>query len=235
MKFLVIDLPNYFARFYYSNPDNCIDRYLRFVKKSILHFSPNYFINLLDADKSYKKDIYPLYKSNRDKKPEDFYTKLNEVKFNLSKFGFKCMNSKTLEADDLANLLVTNIPEMNFVILSNDKDLLQLEKENVKIYNYVGRKELEFEEKSIISFGVKTVEQFKLYLALKGDSSDNIPGIKGIGDKKALTIVNQFSYEEILEKIKDNNEMVENIKLNMKLVSLYEAEWNFDIERYRIK
>lgn len=187
--FVLVDLNNYFTRFYYGNPENCVERYLRMIKDIISTFSPGYFCNLIDAPVCFRKTLFPEYKATRNKKPDDFYEKLENLKYNLKMFNHPFQTSKSLEAEDLMNLFVENIPDVKFVLFSNDKDILQLESQNTVIFNYLAKKindkfEL-FEQKSYKNLGFDSVDEMKLGHALQGDSSDNIPGVSGI-DRKSV-------------------------------------------------
>jgi DNA polymerase-1 len=197
--FFLIDLNNYFSRFFYANSETCIERYLLLIKDSIREFSPTWICNCIDAPISFRKGVYNNYKSNREVKPAEYYSLLNLLKFNLQKFKYPIQTSKSLEAEDICSLFIENLKteDIKFVVLSNDKDVLQLEDLNndrVRIFDYFNRKneegvKVKFVQKSIKDFSFDNVEQLTLYLALRGDASDNIPGVPGIGEKTATTII----------------------------------------------
>lgn len=263
MKFLLIDLNNYFSRFYFANKDNCVERYIKLIKDSISQFQPNYLCNLIDAPISFRKALYSEYKSQRPEKPSDYYELLENLKFNLKKLNYPYQTSKSLEAEDLANLFITNIEDCEFIVLSNDKDCLQLELDDpeaeyskCRIFDYFNQKDkngnfIKFLQKSYTQLGLKTAHQFLLYLSLMGDSSDNIPGVKGIGKQKALYLANLFeSFEDIYSALIEKNpfdryikndcyfniirEDLENFQLSYKLVCLFEEKFEFNLEKYKI-
>lgn len=256
MNFLLIDLNNYFSRFYFANKDNCIERYLKLIKDSLQEFSPKYLCNLIDAPISFRKGLYPHYKSHRAEKPADYYELLNNLKFNLKQFKYSYQTSKTLEAEDLANLFTSNIDSFDFIVLSNDKDCLQLESETCKIFDYFNKRDesgqfIKFIKKSYENLGLSTKEEFLLYLSLMGDSSDNIPGVKGIGSQKAFEIIKRCNnYNLLIEIINEKNILdnytargklfdlirndIENFQLSYKLVSLFNEKYKFDLEKYKI-
>lgn len=259
MKFLLIDLNNYFSRFYFANKDNCIERYIKLIKDSIKEFNPDYLCNLIDAPTSFRKSLYPDYKSQRPEKPKDYYDLLENLKFNLKKLNFAYQSSKTLEAEDLANLFTSNISNSEFIILSNDKDCLQLESNNCKIFDYFNKRNdqgifVNYLQKSFRDLGLNSKIQFLLYLSLMGDTSDNIPGVKGIGKQKALDLLTnidvELDFDLFLEIINAKNpfghyiqkdrifklirENLENFKLSYKLVSLFEEKYEFNLEKYKI-
>lgn len=252
--FLLIDLNNYFSRFFYANPDSCIERYLLLLKDSIREFSPMWICNCVDAPISFRKSLYKLYKSHRQDKPPEYYSLLNLLKFNLQKFHYPIQTSKSLEAEDICSLFTENLifEEIKFVVLSNDKDVLQLEtieNDRVRIFDYFNRKneegeKVKFVQKSVKDFSFENVNQLTLYLALRGDASDNIPGVNKCGDVGARKIIAEFgTYENILKMIEtgfkfSNLKLVEkdleNFKLSYQLVQLRKDEWKVNLGKYKI-
>lgn len=252
--FLLIDLNNYFSRFFYANPESCIERYLLLIKDSIKEFSPTWICNCVDAPISFRKSLFENYKSNREKKPPEYYSLLNLLKFNLQKFNYPIQTSKSLEAEDLISLFVENLrgEEIKFVVLSNDKDVLQVESilnDRVQIFDYFNRKnesgeKVKFVQKSIKDLGFETADQLTLYLSLRGDTSDNIPGVNKCGDVGARKIIAEFgSYENIVELIETNFNFsglklvkndFKNFKLSYQLVQLRKNEWKFDLGKYKL-
>ncbi len=253
--FLLIDLNNYFSRFYFSNPESCIERYFLLIKDSIKEFSPTWICNCIDAPISFRKSLYSLYKSNREVKPPEYYSSLSLLKFNLQKFKYPIQTSKSLEAEDICSLFIENLKEdeqIKFVVLSNDKDVLQLEnlKDNkVQIFDYFNRKndegvKVKFVQKSIRDFSLNSTEELTLYLALRGDASDNIPGVNKCGDVGARKIIAEFgSYENIMEILTTNFNFpslklvkndLENFKMRYQLVQIRKDEWKVNLESYKL-
>lgn len=145
-----------------------------------------------DSGKSFRKDLSPDYKANREKQPEAAYGELQKTKDRLRADGYLLWEAPTFEADDViataCDRAVTAGHQVR--IASADKDLLQLVGENVDClrthtWSVVGVKE--FTEK----YKIRPV-QFGDWLSLKGDSSDNIPGCDGIGDKWASGLIVRF-------------------------------------------
>ncbi len=254
--FLLIDLNNYFSRFFFANPESCIERYLLLIKDSIREFSPTWICNCIDAPISFRKSLFENYKSNRQDKPPEYYSLLNLLKFNLQKFHYPIQTSKSLEAEDICSLFTENLifEDIKFVVLSNDKDVLQLETfldEKVQIFDYFNKKDengnfQKFVRKSVKNFEFNNVEEFSLYLSLRGDASDNIPGVKNCGDKKARKIIAEYDmYEKViyavekdfcckLPELKLVKEDLENFKLSYQLVQLRKDEWKVNLEKYKI-
>ena len=255
--FLLIDLNNYFSRFYFSNPESCIERYLLLIKDSIKEFSPTWICNCIDAPISFRKSLYDLYKSNRETKPPEYYSSLSLLKFNLQKFKYPIQTSKSLEAEDICSLFTENLifEDIRFVVLSNDKDVLQLETledDRVRIFDYFNRKndegiKVKFVQKSVRNLELNSTKELTLYLALRGDASDNIPGVNNCGDKKARKIIAEYDmYEKVIYAVKKDfccklvpelklvKEDLENFKLSYQLVQLRKDEWQVNLEKYRL-
>lgn len=253
--FLLIDLNNYFSRFFYANSESCIERYLLLIKDSIKEFSPTWICNCIDAPISFRKSLYSLYKSNREAKPPEYYSSLSLLKFNLQKFKYPIQTSKSLEAEDICSLFIENLKneeKIKFVVLSNDKDVLQLESledNKVRIFDYFNRKndegvKVKFVQKSVRDFSFSNTEQLTLYLALRGDASDNIPGVNKCGDVGARKIIAEFgNYENIMEILTTNFNFpslklvkndLENFKMSYQLVQLRKDEWKVNLEKYKI-
>ena len=250
--FLLIDLNNYFSRFYFSNPESCIERYLLLLKDSIKEFSPIWICNCVDAPISFRKALYNNYKSHRQDKPPEYYSLLNLLKFNLQKFHYPTQTSKSLEAEDICSLFTENLifEDIKFVVLSNDKDVLQLETledNRVRIFDYFNRKnesgeKIKFVQKSVQNFSFSSTEELTLYLALRGDASDNIPGVNKCGDVGARRIIAEFgTYENIMEILITNFNFpslklvkndLENFKMSYQLVQLRKDEWKVNLEKY---
>lgn len=255
--FLLIDLNNYFSRFYFSNSESCIERYLLLIKDSIREFSPTWICNCIDAPISFRKSLFENYKSNRQDKPPEYYSLLNLLRFNLQKFHYPIQTSKSLEAEDICSLFTENLifEDIKFVVLSNDKDVLQLETledNRVRIFDYFNRKnnegvKVKFVQKFVKDFLLNNTEQLTLYLALRGDASDNIPGVNNCGDKKARKIISSYDmYEKIIYAVEKDfccklvpelklvKEDLENFKLSYQLVQLRKDEWKVNLEKYRL-
>ena len=155
-----------------------------------------------------RTEIYPEYKAGRVKPPEDFYAQIPYLKELVLSLGWGFVECDNYEADDLIGTLAYQAsPDSSgwqMYIISSDMDMLQVVDENVKMYRvlkgFTNIEEIDVkavEEK----YGIKK-EQFLDLKALKGDNSDNIPGVPGIGEKGAVKLLNEFgSLEGIYENI----------------------------------
>ena len=155
-----------------------------------------------------RTEIYPEYKAGRVKPPEDFYAQIPYLKELVLSLGWGFVECDNYEADDLIGTLAyqasSDSSGWQMYIISSDMDMLQVVDENVKMYRvlkgFTNIEEIDVkavEEK----YGIKK-EQFLDLKALKGDNSDNIPGVPGIGEKGAVKLLNEFgSLEGIYENI----------------------------------
>lgn len=141
--------------------------------------------------------IYSEYKAGRVKPPEDFFAQIPLLKELIEALGWGFVELDNYEADDIIGSLgkkVDEVPGWEMYIISSDLDMLQVVDENVKMYRLLkGFTELEEIDVAAVEakYGIKK-EQFLDLKALKGDSSDNIPGVPGIGEKGAVKLLNEW-------------------------------------------
>ena len=142
--------------------------------------------------KSYRNDIYPLYKANRDPAPEELKRQFRWARDVAESMGLSCFADQRYEADDLIGTLAKHWRDRGHpvCIVTSDKDLAQLVEKTDTWWDFTRNQKLShanIKEK----FGVFP-EQIADYLALTGDSVDNIPGVPGVGPKSAAALLNHF-------------------------------------------
>lgn len=167
--------------------------FLREILKLSRLYETNEFAFCWDSRKSLRKQIYPEYK-NKPKKTEldpKIFEQFETIKTKvLPEIGFKnIFEEKGFEADDLIASLVTEYPDNSFVITSSDEDLYQLLRDNVCIYNLYSKKEYT-KESFNKEFGISCCF-WSLVKAIAGCSSDNVKGIKGVGEKTAIKYIKE--------------------------------------------
>jgi DNA polymerase-1 len=174
--------------------------------KLIDTFEPEYLAVSFDLKApTFRHKITSTYKANRPPMPEDLVSQIEPVKKFYELAGIPEFSVSGYEADDvLATLAETFKDEFEVVIVSGDKDFAQLVDERVTLFDPAKEKFTD-QQKVVEKYGI-TAEQFIDYLAIVGDSADNIPGVKGIGPKGASALLKEFG---TLEEIYDN---LENIK-----------------------
>jgi len=142
-----------------------------------------------------RKAIYPEYKAGRVKPPEDFFTQIPLLRELVEALGWYFCEIDDYEADDIIGTLAKQVKdEDEMYIISSDLDMLQVVDENVRMYRLLkGFSELEeIDVKAVeAKYGIRK-EQFLDLKALKGDASDNIPGVPGIGEKGAVKLLNEY-------------------------------------------
>ena len=202
---LIIDAMNLVSRYFHCPQDY---KLLHLVGKTIdilKTYEPDYVVVALESKRSFRREMYPAYKANRAAKPDgirDLYDAYVDV---MRTAGIACVSHDGLEADDvIGSIAISGIGKGRKVyIISNDKDMLQLASDRVKIINTSSGSQNHTKN----SFSSKTniglpPNQIIDYLALSGDPSDNIPGVPGIGPKTAMKLLKQFgSLRELIERV----------------------------------
>lgn len=183
--------------------------------------SPEYIAVAFDREEpTFRHEMYPDYKANRDEFPEELIPQLPKIKKFLELVGIESIEFPGYEADDIIGTLAKNSSGENrpTVCVTSDKDYYQLIDQNITLMK-PGRKGEDFEiisyEEVRDKFGVLP-EQVIDVLGLIGDSSDNVPGVKGIGEKTAIPLVAEFG---TIEGIYENLEKIDKASVRTKLES----------------
>ena len=154
---------------------------------------PTHFAVIFDsARKNFRNDIYSEYKANRSEAPEDLAPQFDYIRKSVKAFNLPSIEMLNYEADDLIATYSKKIVEAGakVTVISSDKDLMQLVSKNVRLYDPMKNKVLG-EKEVFEKFGVKP-EQVIDVQSLAGDSSDNVPGVPGIGIKTASELINKY-------------------------------------------
>ena len=165
--------------------------------------NPEHIAVLFDTKaKTFRADLFESYKQNRPKMPDELSVQIEPIKELINYFGITIIEKDGFEADDLIATLAEKMKKkFKVVVLANDKDLLQLvEDDSVVIYDPV--KKIYYNEEAVYKKLGVYPSQVADYLALIGDSIDNIPGIKSIGPKTAASILKNYkNCDEILNNV----------------------------------
>ena len=166
--------------------------------KLIREYNPDYLVVAMDSmGPTFRHTLYEPYKANRDAAPEELHTQVPLIQNILKALKIPTIEMQGFEADDIIATLSDEATrhQIDTIMFTGDKDLLQLvddhtfalrpAKKNEKFYRLMGCAEVEEE------YGIKP-SQVVDYLSLLGDSSDNVPGVKGIGEKGAAKLLQQF-------------------------------------------
>lgn len=167
---------------------------------------PEYLAVSFDTGKTFRDDLYPEYKATREKMPDDLRLQIERIREMVDAFGIPILEADGFEADDVLGTVARLASEQGVIviILTGDRDLLQLASERV-IIRLAGQKlseAIDYDPSAVEEkFGVppEKVIDFK---ALIGDSSDNIPGVRGVGEKTAAGLLAEFdNLEEIYDHL----------------------------------
>jgi len=201
---------------------NAVYGFLLVFLRAIKEFQPDYIVATFDTAKpTFRHKDFKEYKSKRPHAPKELTEQIPKTKEILTAFNVPCFEKEGFEADDIIGTIARLapkkqvIPEIETIILSGDLDVLQLIDKNTKAY--ILRKGL----KDTILYGEEQVkerygilpDQLVDFRALRGDPSDNIPGVTGIGEKTAIQLIKDFgSLENIYRQIEEKTEKSKEIK-----------------------
>lgn len=220
-----------------TNPDGievgAVFGYTNMLLKMLNDYHAPYMAVIFDAARAnFRNEIYPEYKANRDETPEDLIPQFKLVRDATAAFDIPAIELEGYEADDLiaAYAKLAKAQGKKVVIVSSDKDLMQLVDEDVRMLDPMKQKFVGPDE-VIEKFGV-TPDKVVAVQALAGDSTDNVPGVPGIGIKTAAQLINEYGdLETLLERAGDikQNKRRENLieyadmaRISEKLVKLDE-------------
>lgn len=189
-----------------GEPTNAVYGVASMLSKLIVDANPKYVSIVYDSkEPSFRKEVYTEYKANRSEAPDDLVPQFDRIEDLIRRMGLHSARISGIEADDLIGTLTKKwIDEKGshrVVLVTGDKDLMQLVNDRVVVWDTM--KEVVYGVDGVIEkFGVKP-EQVRDYLALVGDSSDNIPGVPSIGPKSATDLLKEYgSLEGILAAAK---------------------------------
>lgn len=207
---------SYYATAYSGNimrnskgfPTNALYGFVSMMNKIINEEKPEYIAVAFDIGKNFRKQKYDFYKEGRHETPDDLKKQMPFARKLLDAMGIKYLELEPYEADDIIGTLAKMAdlnPEYDATIISSDRDLLQLitpvvDVKLLKQTGYIKYNPETFKE----DWGIEPIKIIDLK-ALAGDSSDNIPGVRGIGDKTALKLLQEYSS---LEGIYENIESI---------------------------
>ncbi len=184
-------------------PTNAVFGFTRMLLKLIEDRSPNYAVMLFDAKgPTFRHERYQQYKANRPPMPEDLSVQIPLIKEIVQAFNLPSMEEPGYEADDLIGTLARLAEKHGFsvVMVTGDKDFIQLVTDKTIIWDPM--KDETIDTKTVVQkFSIKPTQMIDV-MGLSGDSIDNIPGVPGIGQKTALSLVQTFgSIDELYAKI----------------------------------
>ena len=217
---------SYYATAYNGNlmknskgfPTNAIFGFVNMINKIITEEKPQYMLVAFDKGKNFRHEKYKEYKEGRIKTPDDLLLQFPYAKNILVAMGIKYLEVENYEADDIIGTyarLALEDKDYDATIISSDKDLLQLISSDVNVKLLKQKDYILMDEKTFKDYyEVEPIRMIDLK-ALMGDASDNIPGVKGIGEKTAINLIKEYGS---LENLYNNIDTVKG-KLKDKLIN----------------
>jgi DNA polymerase-1 len=233
MRLLLVDGHYYLYRSFFAirglknsrgEPTNAIYGFVKALRKMLADVKPDRAAVVWDAGLPARRvELQPAYKQNRSSMPDDLRPQEEWLQKNIELLGTQSVELPNTEADDLiaSYAIAARNAGTEVVIATNDKDILQLVDDNIHIYS---TNKTDIKEGSFALLGAAEVAEkwgvpaarIADVLALTGDSSDNIPGVPGIGDKTAVQLVTAHgSVQAMLE----NTSLIENLRLREKIIT----------------
>lgn len=210
----LIDGSSYIFRAYYairhlSNskgfPTNAVYGFTAMLFKFLKDYEPTHLGIVFDSKgKTFRDEIYPEYKANRDEPPEDLAPQFEKIFEMVDAFNIPQIQMEGFEADDLMGTISKNVEKgnSNVVLVTGDKDFCQLVSEKVSLLDTMKNKVTGLDEVKE-KYGVSPDRVIDVF-ALAGDAVDNIPGVKGIGEKTAVSLISKFgSLDALFENLDD--------------------------------
>jgi DNA polymerase-1 len=244
---LVIDSNSLIHRAYHALPPlrtkkeelvNAVYGFLLVFLRAIKEFQPDYIAAAFDFPApTFRHQKFKEYKAKRPPAPKELYSQIPKVKEVLEAFNVPVFEEKGFEADDIIGTITSKaprkqiVPKIETIVLSGDLDSLQLVDSKTKVYALKrGVKDIVlYDEKSVNEkfHGLKP-NQLLDFKALRGDPSDNIPGVTSIGEKTATDLLLEFkSLENLYKEIEGNSEKIKKIKPKIKEILLRYKEQAF--------
>ncbi|SUK13291.1 DNA polymerase I [Staphylococcus agnetis] len=230
-KLVLIDGNSLSFRAFYALPllqnkagihTNAIYGFARLLEKIIKEESPTHFLVAFDAGKTtFRHETYQDYKGGRQKTPPELSEQFPYIRQLLDAYHIKRYELEQYEADDIIGTLSREADQkgLETIIITGDRDLTQLATDNVTIYyTKKGVTDVDHYTPAFIAeqYGGLVPDQIRDLKGLMGDTSDNIPGVAGVGEKTALKLLHQF---KTVEGVYDNIEQVSGKKLKEKLAN----------------
>ncbi len=229
---ILIDGSSYLFRAFYAlpnltnatgQPTGAILGVINMLKSLLTQYDPEYIAVVFDTKgPNFRHRLYPDYKANRSAMPEDLASQIEPIFEFIDALGLVLIKQMGIEADDLiATLAHTDFAEHHEILIATgDKDLAQLVNSKISLIDTMKNVRLDIpgvKEK----FGV-TPEQIIDYLALMGDTSDNIPGIPGVGPKTAIKWISEYSSLDLIIQNADkiSGKVGENLRANLSQLEL---------------
>lgn len=210
-KLYLVDGSSYIYRAYYAirhlstpsgHPTNAIYGFIQMLLKLLKDYNPQHLAVVFDAGRTtFRTDMYPEYKANRAAMPDDLRMQMEPIREVVRAFNIATLELQGYEADDIIGTLAGLFADQggDVVVVTGDKDLMQIVTDQVTLLDTMKGTESGISQ-VVERFGVGP-ERVTDILGLAGDSSDNIPGVPGIGEKTAAKLIQEFgSLDSLLDR-----------------------------------
>ena len=227
---------------------NAVYGFFLILFKTLKDIKPTHLVVTFDAKgKTFRHEQYTEYKANRKKQPDELYAQIPMTKEIVEAFGIPVFQISGVEADDVIATIVGQNPDIDKYVVTGDLDALQLVDPNSKVYTM--RKGIKdtviYDQQAVIDRFTFEAEYMVDYKALRGDPSDNIPGVAGVGEKTACQLISKYktldNVYKNLDKITPNRakNALENNKENAYLsydlaMMKFDVDIDFDLEATQI-
>ena len=234
--FLIIDSNALIHRAYHALPYlttkkgeivNAVYGFLLVFLKITKELQPDFIAVAFDFPApTFRHKKYKKYKAKRPPTPKELFQQIPKVKEALRVFNIQVFEKQGIEADDIIGTIAVSVlkkqvlPKIEIIILSGDSDMFQLVNSQTKVYALRrGVKDVVLYDKKLVKEKFQGLEPKQLldFKSLKGDPSDNIPGVTGIGEKTAIKLLLEFnSLDNLYQEIKKNSKKTQKINPNLK-------------------
>lgn len=240
-KIVLVDGNNLLFRSYYATlysgnvmrnkegfPTNGVYGFVNMINKIISEEKPEYMMVAFDIGKTFRHEKYERYKDGRKETPNDLKMQFPVAKKILTAMGIKYLECAGYEADDIIgtiSLWCEKDPEYEALIVSSDKDLLQLISDETVVKLLKSKDHIIMDRKTFKEmYGFEPIHMIDLK-ALMGDASDNIPGVKGIGEKGAIKLISEYnSIDNLYNNIDNVNGAMQTKLINGKEDAYYSKD-----------
>ncbi|MEA3453124.1 MAG: 5'-3' exonuclease H3TH domain-containing protein [Patescibacteria group bacterium] len=231
-----------------GEPVNAVYGFLLVFLKALKDIQPDFVVATFDlAGPTFRKDLYKEYKAKRKKAPDELYSQLPIIKNVLRVFGVPIFEKQGFEADDVIGTIAKlvekqeSLPKTETIIVTGDLDALALVSDQTKVYTLKkGLKDIVIYNRDLVMdrYDGLAPDQLDDFRGLRGDSSDNIPGVPGIGEKTAIQLLKEFkSIENLYSEIEKGGAPLVSDRIREKLKEFKEqaflskklAEINFSV------
>jgi len=205
-----------------GKPVNALYGFLLVFLKALKDLHPDYIVATFDLPgPTFRDEIYKEYKAKRVKAPDELYEQIPLIKDFLKLFSVPIFEKQGYEADDIIGTIAKQAvkkqtsPELEVMIITGDLDALRLVDKNIKVFTLRhGLKDtIIYDESKVIErYNGLRPEQLTDFRALRGDPSDNIPGVTGIGEKTAIELLNKFGSLDRIYSLLEKGESLEGIR-----------------------